>query len=129
MDARIEKVTTSQVKCFKQCRKRYELEYVECLKPVETPKALEIGTLYHAGLEALLNGENICDVEYLVIEMQQQNANKYGIDYEPMNAYIAAEMVKAWHSESGYKTWHVLQVEKSFEVSTGYAKRLLGKID
>lgn len=126
---RIMKLTTSQVKCFKTCRKRYELEYIECLKPIETPKALEIGTLYHEGLEAILTGKNIAEVEKIIISKQQKNAVKHGIDYEPLNALVAVEMCRAWEHQSGYKNWIITGVEKKFEVSTGYAKRLMGKID
>lgn len=129
MESRITRLTTSQVKCFKTCRKRYELEYVEMLKPLETPKALEIGTLYHAGLELILKGTAFSDVESALLDMQRGNAEQKGIDYEPLNAYIAIEMARAWNRESDWRNWKITAVEKSFEVSTGYAKRLLGKID
>ena len=129
MESRITRLTTSQVKCFKTCRKRYELEYVEMLKPIETPKALEIGTLYHVGLEHLLSGLSMDAVKVCLIELQEANALHKGIDFDPMNAYIAAEMCRAWNRDSGWQNWKILHVEKSFEVSTGYAKRLLGKID
>ena len=38
-------------------------------------------------------------------------------------------MVRAWNRDSKWHEWHVLSVEKSFEVWTGYAKRMMGKID
>ena len=129
MESRITKLTTSQVKCFKTCRKRYFLEYVECLKPIETPKALEIGTLYHVGLEHLLNGLPVEGAMLAVIECQRGNAELKGIDFDPLNAYVAAEMVRAFDRDSGWRDWTIVAVEKQFEVSTGYAKRLLGKID
>lgn len=129
MESRITKLTTSQVKCFKTCRKRYQLEYVECLKPIETPKALEIGTLYHAGLEMLLSGVPFDVIEVNLMDKQRDNAARMGIDFDPLNAYIAIEMCRAWNRESGWQNWQIISVEKSFEVSTGYAKRMLGKID
>lgn len=129
MKSRITRLTTSQVKSFKTCRKRYELEYVEMLKPIETPKALEIGTLYHAGLEAILSGIPASDIESFMLDMQHKNADAKGIDFEPLNAYIAIEMARAWDRESGWRDWKIISVEKAFEVSTGYAKRLVGKID
>ena len=128
-NSRIVKLTTSQVKCFKTCRKRYELEYIECLKPVETPKALEIGTLYHAGLEMLLKGRTYPDVECDIIDMHRENAEAKGIDCDPLNAYVALEMIRAWDRESGWRSWQIRAVEQTFEVTTGYAKRLIGKID
>ena len=129
MDTRITKLTTSQVKCFKTCRKRYFLEYVELLKPVETPKALEIGTLYHFGLERLLSGECFADVECDMIDKARDAAASKGIDFEPLNAFVAVEMVRAFDRDSNWRTWRIVAVEKQFEVTTGYAKRLRGKID
>ena len=127
--SRIVKLTTSQVKCFKTCRRRYFLEYVENLKPIETPKPLEIGTLYHRGLELLMTGRQYLDVECDLIDLHRANAEAKGIDYDPLNAYVALEMVRAWDRESGWRDWGIVSVEKQFEVTTGYAKRLIGKID
>ena len=129
MNERIQKLTTSQVKCFKSCRRRYFLEYVQNLKPVETPKALEIGSLYHAGIEMILTGHKYPDVEVELVERAIADAAKKEIDYEPLNVFVALEMVRAWDRDSGWREWQILAVEKSFEVSTGYAKRLLGKLD
>jgi len=126
---RITKLTTSQVKCFKTCRKRYYFEYVEMLKPIETPKALEIGTLYHYGLELLLMSEPLIGVEKAIVGMQKCAAAAKGIDYEPLNALVACEMVRAFDRDSDWRSWKITAVEKKFEVTTGYAKRLLGKID
>ena len=135
MESRIAKLTTSQMKCFKQCRRRYYLEYIENLKPIETPKPLEIGTLFHAGVAMILEGSQINNipqleqVEATLIDMARATAEKNGIDYDPANAYLAIEMVRAWNRDSFWHEWHVLSVEKSFEVWTGYAKRMMGKID
>lgn len=126
---RLVKLSTSQVKCFKTCRRRYYLEYIENLKPVETPKALAVGTLYHAGLELLLKGGSLEDAQHKVAELETLNCIEKDLDYDPVQVVIVCEMLRAWHNSSGYQTWHVLAVEKSFEVTTGYAKRLIGKID
>ena len=67
----ITKVTTSQMRCFKACRKRYELEYIEGLKPIEEPKPLAIGSMYHAGLELLLQGAQLGDAIDAVIYDQE----------------------------------------------------------
>ena len=126
---RITKLTTSQVKRFKTCRKRYYFEYVEQLKPIETPKALEIGTLYHYGLELLLNHTPYDDRTGMIREKAWLNAESLGIDYEPLNAYIAFEMVRAFDKGSHWREWQIDAIEKRFEVTTGYAKRMIGKID
>lgn len=123
---RTQKVTTSMLKCFRSCRKRYELEYEECLKPVQTPTALEIGSNYHAAIEMLLKGTPINDVNHFIF-----NQVNPAIDpvQDEINAYIVWNMVKAFNMGSGWRDWNIQFVEKPFEVSTGYAKRLLGKID
>lgn len=126
---RITKLTTSQVKCFKTCRKRYFFEYVEMLKPIETPKALELGTLYHYGLELLLTGTDIDAVAFAIVERQALAVADKGIDVEVLPALIASEMVRAFDRDSDWRSWKIVAVEKRFEVTTGYAKRLLGKID
>jgi hypothetical protein len=123
------KYTTSMVKTFKQCRKKYFLEYVENLKPIQTPAALHLGTLYHKGLELLLNGMNIADVGLHLEAEQRNHCLDYCLDYDPIPAGIAIEMVKAFYRESGYQNWQIRKVEEKFEVATGYGKRLTGKID
>lgn len=128
-ETRTVKYTTSMVKCFKQCRKKYFLEYVEELKPLQTPKALELGTLYHRGLELLLAGMDIPDIA-LSLEAEQRNRCLDNcLDYDPIPVGVAVEMVKAFCLESGYQHWQIEKVEEKFEVSTGYGKRLIGKID
>ena len=126
---RMQKCTTSMVKCFKQCRKKYYLEYIEELKPLKTPKALELGTLYHRGLELLLLDMSIPDIA-VMLENEQRNAcEESGVEYDPIPVGIALEMVAAFCRESGYKFWKIKKVEERFEVSIGYGKRLCGKID
>lgn len=130
MGERTNKYTTSMVKCFKQCRKKYMLEYVEELKPVQTPKALELGTLYHRGLELLLHHKMDIKSIALVLEKEQRNAcDDRGVDYDPIPVGVATAMVCAFYKESNYKLWNIRKVEEKFEVSTGYGKRLIGKID
>ena len=123
------KYTTSMVKCFKQCRKKYFLEYVENLKPIQTPKALELGTLYHKGIEHLLHGMDFADIAMELEADQRSRCIDMAVDYDPIPVGVAVEMVKAFYRESGYQHWRVEEVETKFEVSTGYGKRLVGKID
>ena len=126
---RMVKYTTSMVKCFKQCRKKYFLEYVEELKTLQTPTALHLGTLYHKGLELLLNGMSIPDIALSLEAEQRNHCLDYCLDYDPIPNGIAFEMVKAFYRESGYQQWKIMKVEENFEVAIGYGKRLIGKID
>ena len=119
---KIMKVTTSELNCFRSCRRKYYFEYVEQLKPIKTSEALSIGTLYHCGLESILNGVSLPDT-LKRIRLAGQTAES------PYDAATACAMITAWHSNSGWEKLEILDVEKQFEVPFGFANRLLGKID
>lgn len=53
------KLSISQIKQFKACRRAWELRYKEGLRPVQTADALEVGRSYHEYLEALENGADL----------------------------------------------------------------------
>lgn len=117
------------VKCFKQCRKRYAFEYIDNLKPIKTPAALKRGTLYHLGLEMLLQGKTLPEIKEALFDYEEKACFEAGVDFDPIPPGVAFLMVTAFYRESGYASWKVFAVEKTFEVSTGYGKRLIGKID
>lgn len=121
--------TTSMVRCFKQCRKRYEFEYIEQIKPIQTPAALKRGTLYHLGLEMLLAGAKLPEIREKLIQTEVENAEALGIDFDPIPSGLAYLMVEAFYRESGWQNWQIHGIERKFSVPTGYAKRLTGKID
>lgn len=129
MEKRTVNFTTSMVSCFKQCRKKYYFEYIEQIKPIKTPAALKRGTLYHLGLEMLLAGAKLPTIKDALIQREIANSEELGIEFDPIPAGLAYLMVEAFYRESGYKNWKIHAIEKKFEVSTGYAKRLVGKID
>ena len=47
------RLSINSIKCFKACRREYELKYIDGLEPVEKPDALQVGTNYHEKLEEL----------------------------------------------------------------------------
>lgn len=49
------KISISKLKCFKSCRRMYELKYIEGLQPVKKIDALETGINYHNILERMYN--------------------------------------------------------------------------
>lgn len=57
------KVSVSQLKQFKACRRAWYLHYVENLEPVTKSDALTVGTNYHALLETLYKDGKLEDVE------------------------------------------------------------------
>jgi hypothetical protein len=54
MPGRTYDFTTSMVRSYKSCRRKFELEYIELLKPSITPDALATGSNYHTKIEQLL---------------------------------------------------------------------------
>ena len=55
------KISVSQLKCFKACRRMWWLKYRERLEPVKKSDALTIGTNYHAKIEEMYR-DDIVDV-------------------------------------------------------------------
>lgn len=51
------RLSNSRIQCFKSCRRKYELKYVENIVPVQNAEALERGKSYHEKVEMLLKGE------------------------------------------------------------------------
>lgn len=113
----ITEVTTSMLRCFKECRRRYKYEYIDLLKPVDRPKALEIGTLYHKMLEQYVTEGNI-DIQ--LPEHEEVDEFNFAIAQAMATAYVD------WIKDQGLE---FIEVELPFVVSVGYGKRLKGKID
>lgn len=57
------KVSVSQVKQYKACRRAWYLHYVENLEPAQKSDALTVGTNYHALLEELYANGKLEDLE------------------------------------------------------------------
>lgn len=51
------RLSNSGIQCFKSCRRKYELRYVEGVTPVQSAEVLERGRSYHEKVEMLLKGE------------------------------------------------------------------------
>lgn len=57
-----EHLSHSKIQLFKSCRKRYEFNYVHCIRPEKTATPLRVGTIGHLALEYLLGGMDLADV-------------------------------------------------------------------
>ena len=53
------KVSISQIKLFKACRRAYFFKYVEELEPVEKVEPLEIGSNYHKLIEKMYEDPDV----------------------------------------------------------------------
>ena len=58
------KLSSSLIKTYKTCRRKYELRYVEELEPIAKSQALTDGSNYHECIEKFYKtGEILCDME------------------------------------------------------------------
>ena len=93
--------TYSEVRCWKECRRKYEFAYVEKIVPVSTPKPMKWGSAVHAGLEAYFKGED---------SMQAiKDCYKDEYDFVEMNKALACLSVfafpyKVWDTETIFQT-------------------------
>ena len=51
------RLSNSGIQCFKACRRKYELKYIEDVIPVQNADVLERGKSYHEKVEMLLSGQ------------------------------------------------------------------------
>lgn len=98
-------LTASMVKCFKQCPRRYELEYVYDLKPRTPASYLSLGTEYHAKVEAILKGE----------EWSEDG--------------VAGAMANAFNAYIPWPQWDIEGVEMEFKVPIAPGVCIKGKMD
>ena len=98
-------LTASMVKCFKQCPRRYELEYVYDLKPKTPAEYLSLGTDYHSRVEAILKGE-------------------------PWDEDgISGAMANAFNAYVPWREWDIEGVEMEFKVPIAPGIGIKGKMD
>lgn len=98
-------LTASMIRSYKTCPRRYELEYIEMLKPAVPLEALETGSNYHARIEALLKGEDW---------------SRDG---------VVGKMAEAFDRFVPWRDWDVAKVEEEFSIRLGYGLYLRGKMD
>lgn len=123
----IKAFTTSEMRCFKKCRRRWMYEYVQGIKPVKLQKPLLVGTLYHYGVELLMKGTKLDKIEPMLhVKNEQASAPEMP---EAVEARLAYLMVQEFDKHSGWRDWEIQTVEAPFECFCGRGRRLSGKID
>lgn len=95
------KLSITQIKQFKACRRAWQLRYKEGLRPVQTAEALELGKSYHELLEALEKGE---EPDYSVFDKPHAMAKAYEKYILPQFKVVAAE--KELEKQIGAHTLH-----------------------
>ncbi len=99
-------ITTSMIKSFKSCRRLYELQYIEQLKPRIDPTALSVGSSYHNLIEKIL-----------LDKYESDQSTIYGIMAEQFKNRIFPLLPK------------MQSVEKEFKIQIADNKFIIGKID
>lgn len=100
-------LSISRIKCFKSCRRMFQLRYVENLRPVVKAEALEVGSNYHKLLEEL-------------------NTNGHHWDYVEYTKERA--MAEAYYKYI-FPKFRVVAAEQRFEMDMGDGNKLFGVVD
>lgn len=90
------KVSISQIKLFKSCRRAYELRYNEGLVPVEKAEPLVTGLKYHELIEQLNNGANW-------LEFAREYSKEVAMAHAYMKYIMPKLEVKATEEWFGYE--------------------------
>lgn len=105
------KLDCSEVKSFRHCKRKWQFESRNSfhLRPVVTPKAFKVGTVFHESLHKLYLGKCIGDVEqYIYDEMEGE---------EPKDTNILLSMIRGYNREvmpDDRETFKVLDIEHHF---------------
>lgn len=98
--------TTSMLRQYKNCQRRYDFEYIELIKPAVPAEALAIGSSYHNFVEKILKREE-CQPEITL-------------------PYV---MAKAFERYLPWQSWDIVDVEKEFRVRITRGMFFRGKLD
>lgn len=115
----MELLTSSRMRCFRDCARKHQLSYVEGWRPVRDTEPLRFGTLIHRGLEAY----------WRAVQEFQQDSTIVSIDFlapallalageaDPFDRVKAEEMLRAYVTRwvDDFMSYEVLAVEARFE--------------
>ncbi len=142
----LELLTSSRMRCFRECARKHDLRYVQGYAPVKTAEALRFGSLVHVALEAYWRAIQAWqrDSTMIFVDRLATDAVSDAIaafpDSDRFEKIRAEEMVAAYIAKWGARDPHeyeVLAVEKRFDApllnpETMHASktwRLAGKVD
>lgn len=140
----LELLTSSRMRCFRECARKHDLSYVQGYRPSRTAEALRFGTLVHAALEAYWKAIQDWQRDSTIIESAPLGAALQAIQRFPgsdaFEKIRAEEMICAYVRQWGASDPHayeVVAVETRFDApllnpETMHASktwRLAGKVD
>ena len=120
--------TTSSLRTWDTCKRKYQIEYVRRVRPASRGKALGVGTATHDGLERFMLGDTLGGILARVEETTRGPAwenEKAQIEWGRVRAMLAAYFA-TWSAARA--NWEPVEVEGSFQIATG-TSMLAGKRD
>ncbi len=93
------------LRTYKACPRKFELEYIELLKPVNAPVYLTVGSNYHSCVESILKGW----------------------PYEAEG--VVASMARAFDRFIPWREWEIAHIEQQFDVTLTSFAHMIGKMD
>jgi len=134
-EAELPLLTSSRLRCFRECPRKHAYAYVEGFRPAKTSEALRFGTLLHAGLEgywlAIRDGADPLDWALSSIE---------GRGFDIFEQIRAEELLRGYATRwaEDARDFEVVAVEAEFRaplmnpasgLTASRTWRLAGKID
>lgn len=117
--APMELLTSSRMRCFRECSRLHEFKYVQLWRPAKTADALRFGSLIHRGLEAYWSAiaawqkdSTVIESDFLVPAMAALE-----VETDPFDRVRAEEMLRAYSKvhDGDELIYEVLGVEVEFK--------------
>lgn len=109
-------LTYSALNCFRNCPKRYQLRYIDCLRRPESPEALAFGSVIH---EALQQWYTLPVDNHRLLAILDFIDGRYpnrGLDAREKSCWrLARAMLIGYAERYANEEFEVLHVEKEFE--------------
>ena len=108
---------------FLQCRRKFWFRYIEKLEPMQRARPLGMGSACHKGIELLLSGKPMAEVESAISDSYSEE-DLATDPYAPFDRMTAIEILRAFVRAVDYKAWVVREVEQYFNISLGHGERI-----
>jgi len=129
---KMQKISASGIRCWKECRRKYHFIYNENLRPQVTAPAFRFGSLVHTGLAQILQWASADELHGMPTVGEIKTVLEKHDDGEPVDAvelYKAVHCLERWCFHYPIGAHKILAIEEYFEVPIGHGRRLRGYID
>ena len=120
------RLSHSKIKTFLNCRQRYKWEYEECLTPIETSKALQVGDIVHRLLHLYhikeLSMDKIAELPNLIKSLHPENSEELTEEIVQQSAILMSGYLAKWKDDTlnviSSETWIEVEFpEQNFSLS------------